>query len=342
MNLTFIAVRQENPTKSIPAQGGLKNYILNCSTKRILYPAVLCQGNPFNLKEREQPMGQTDITEKILEDYNDVFADIINGLIFNGEQRILPESLENTQVHSQYKAEDGKVHELERDVAKYWKDKKVELAICGIENQSSVEKNMPFRIIGYDGASYRSQLLEKRKEILPVMTIVLYFGTNRHWYGKKNIKGLMKIPEELNDYINDYEMKVFEIAWLTEAEIDRFHSDFKIVANFFVQKRKNKNYIPDDPTEIRHVDEVLKLLQVMTGDERYQMIFNRKKGVHSMCDVAERLEKMGIEKGLKQGIGEGIKQGIEQGIELGKTAGIHAEKVRVYKRLIKKGFSERV
>ena len=286
-------------------------------------------------------MGQKDITEKLLEDYNDVFADIINGLIFNGEQRILPESLENTQVHSQYKADDGKVHELERDVAKYWKDKKVELAICGIENQSSVEKNMPFRIIGYDGASYRSQLLEKRKEILPVMTIVLYFGTNRHWYGKKNIKGLMKIPEELNDYINDYEMKVFEIAWLTEAEIDRFHSDFKIVANFFVQKRKNKNYIPDDPTEIRHVDEVLKLLQVMTGDERYQMIFNRKKGVHSMCDVAERLEKMGIEKGLKQGIGEGIKQGIEQGIELGKTAGIHAEKVRVYKRLIEKGFSEK-
>ena len=286
-------------------------------------------------------MGQKDITEKLLEDYNDVFADIINGLIFNGEQRILPESLENIQVHSQYKAEDGKVHELERDVAKYWKDKKVELAICGIENQSSVEKNMPFRIIGYDGASYRSQLLEKRKEILPVMTIVLYFGTSRHWYGKKNIKGLMKIPEELNDYINDYEMKVFEIAWLTEAEINRFHSDFKIVANFFVQKRKNKNYIPDDPTEIRHVDEVLKLLQVMTGDERYQIIFNKKKGVHSMCDVAERLEKMGIEKGLKQGIGEGIKQGIEQGIEIGKTAGIHAEKVRVYKRLIEKGFSEK-
>ena len=156
-------------------------------------------------------MGQTDITEKILEDYNDVFADIINGLIFNGEQRILPESLENTQVHSQYKAEDGKDHELERDVAKYWKDKKVELAICGIENQSIVEKNMPFRIIGYDGASYRSQLLEERKEILPVMTIVLYFGTNRHWYGKKNIKGLMKIPEELNDYINDYEMKVLKL-----------------------------------------------------------------------------------------------------------------------------------
>lgn len=50
-------------------------------------------------------MGEKDITEKILEDHNDVFADIINGLIFAGEQRILPESLENTAVHSQYKAD---------------------------------------------------------------------------------------------------------------------------------------------------------------------------------------------------------------------------------------------
>ena len=58
----------------------------------------------------------------------------------------------------------------------------------------------------------------------------------------------------------------------------------------------------DDPTEIQHVDEVLKLLQVMTGDARYKRIFGKKKeGVHSMCDVAERLEKMGWEKGIKQG-----------------------------------------
>ena len=34
-------------------------------------------------------MGEKDITEKILEDHNDVFADIINGLVFAGEQKIL-------------------------------------------------------------------------------------------------------------------------------------------------------------------------------------------------------------------------------------------------------------
>ena len=41
-------------------------------------------------------MGQKDITEKVLEDYNDVFADIINGLLFDGVQEIKPEALENS------------------------------------------------------------------------------------------------------------------------------------------------------------------------------------------------------------------------------------------------------
>ena len=281
-------------------------------------------------------MGEKDITEKILADYNDVFADIMNGLLFAGEQRILPEALENTSIHSQYKAEDEKVHELERDVAKYWKEKEVELAICGIENQSVVEKNMPFRVIGYDGTAYRSQLLEERKKILPVVTIVLYFGTDRHWNSKKNIKSLMEIPEGLDKFVNDYSMQVFEIAWLTEEEISRFHSDFKVVANFFVQKRKHKDYIPDDPTEIRHIDEVLKLLRVMTGDERYQAIFQKERGVHSMCDVAERLEKMGMEKGIEKG----MEQGVKQGRKLGRNEGIHEEKVRIYKKLLEKGFSK--
>ena len=270
-------------------------------------------------------MGQKDITEKVLEDYNDVFADIINGLLFGGEQEIKPEDLENTTVHAQYKAEDDKVHELERDIAKYWKEEKVELAICGIENQSTVEKHMPFRIIGYDGSAYRNQLQQERRKMLPVVTIVLYFGTDRHWNSRKKIKELMEVPQCLDSYVNDYQMHVFEVAWLTEEQISHFRSDFKVVANFFVQKRKNKDYIPDDPTEIRHVDEVLKLLQVMTGDKRYEEIFRKKKGVRSMCDVAERLEKMGIEKG----------------IEIGRSEGEIKGKILVYKNLCKEGFDEK-
>ena len=129
-------------------------------------------------------------------------------------------------------------------------------------------------------------------------------------------------------------MHVFEVAWLTEEQIIHFRSDFKVVANFFVQKRKNRDYIPDDPTEIRHVDEVLKLLQVMTGDKRYEEIFRKKKkGVRSMCDVAERLEQMGIAKGIEIGRSEGRTEG--------KIEGTVEGKILVYRNLCREGFDEK-
>lgn len=154
--LTFIAVRQENISKADQ----------NCESDFTYIPLESIQ------KEKEQPMREKDITEKILERKSSRIGDLRN------------------RKPKQYK------------------------------------KYMPFRIIGYDGAAYRSQLLDDRKEILPVMT----------------------------------------------------------------------------------------------GDERYQTIFQKEKGVHSMCDVAERLEKMGM--------------------EIGKNTGIHEEKIHVYKKFLEKVFSE--
>ena len=41
-------------------------------------------------------MGQKDMVEKILEDHNDVFADIVNVLLFKGKQIMRKESLKET------------------------------------------------------------------------------------------------------------------------------------------------------------------------------------------------------------------------------------------------------
>ncbi|RHD06943.1 hypothetical protein DW811_11290 [Lachnospira eligens] len=40
-----------------------------------------------------------------------------------------------------------------------------------------------------------------------------------------------------------------------------------------------------------------------------------------MCDVAQRLEDRGIEKGMKAGIEKGIKEGIKQGLQKGREEG---------------------
>ena len=108
-----------------------------------------------------------------------------------------------------------------------------------------------------------------------------------------------------------------------------------------MNKRKNKDYIPDDKTTIKHVDEILKFLSVMTGDNRYEEILSDKEGVSNMCDVAQRLEDRGIEKGLQKGREEGLSLGGNQmiyslvedkSISMEKGAqklGVSVEKLRV-------------
>ena len=239
-------------------------------------------------------MGQKDITEKILLDYNEIFSDIINVLLFDGENVVAPETLENATPVSQYKVDDSKVHEQERDVAKFWRGNNIRIALLGIENETRPERDMVFRIIGYDGAAYRSQLLDEGGERFPVITIVLYFG-DRHWTAPKKISELIDIPDKLQPYFSDYKLNVFEIAWLSDEQAAMFQSDFGIVADFFINKRKDKNYRPADKRVIKHVDEVLKLLSVMTGDNRYEEILRvpGKEDIQSMCDVAERLVTVG-------------------------------------------------
>jgi|GEM_PF-2422905 len=110
-------------------------------------------------------MGAKDITEKALEAYNDVFADIINVLLFNGEQIVKENELEDAVVRYHYKADEGKIHEMERDAAKYWKDSNIRIACFGYENQTLPDIDAPLRGAGYDGSEYRRQMLADYEEV---------------------------------------------------------------------------------------------------------------------------------------------------------------------------------
>ncbi len=81
-------------------------------------------------------MGQKDIAEKNLENYNDVFADIINVLLMKGIQLIRPEELMAVREQTHYKTGNGELHEMERDVSKYWMKGKIRLSLYGLENQT--------------------------------------------------------------------------------------------------------------------------------------------------------------------------------------------------------------
>lgn len=139
----------------------------------------------------------------------------------------------------------------------------------------------------------------------------------------------MNISEELDDYISDYRINVVEVAWLDDETVSKFRSDFRIVADLFVQKRKNKHYQPSTD-KIQHADALLKLLAAFTGDPTYsEMIPSALKGEITMCSVVEQFRNEGLEQGRKQGR--------RQGRQLGRRQGRTDEQNRIAKNLLTQG-----
>ena len=122
-------------------------------------------------------MAEKDITQKVLEQYNDVFMDIVNVLLFNGEMVVREDDLIDLPTSSSKKI-GRKINYQDRDVAKYWQGNKINIAMLGLENQTDPDKLMPLRVISYDGAEYGRQSSGKNKDKpkYPVITLVLYMG----------------------------------------------------------------------------------------------------------------------------------------------------------------------
>ena len=258
---------------------------------------------------------EKDITQKALEMYNDVFADIINVLLFNGENVVTEDSLTDVVQESILKI-DGGIRAQYRDIAKYWYKSKIKLSMFGLENQTKPEKRMPLRVFGYDGTEYVKQAKkENNKEVLyPVITLVLYFGYNSRWNQPKSLFELLEIDERIKPYVNDFKINLFEIAYLDREKIDMFKSDFWILADYLYQMRVNKDYVASD-TVIEHVDELLMLMSAMTKDYRFEETINGVKGKEhvTMCEVLDRVEARGMEKGMEKGIAKGREEGIKEG-----------------------------
>ncbi len=263
-----------------------------------------------------------DFTEKALEAFNDVFADIVNNLLFEGEKKVLETDLAQGRERNVYLGEKG-LREQERDTSKYWKDKNIRIALLGIENETEPEAAMPFRVIGYDGADYRDQIrYEKDKDgkrrlvmtTYPVITMVLYFGYKKRWDKARSLYELFgEIDEDLKKYVNDYSINLFEIAFLPDEQVDGFESDFWIVADYLRQMRKNGRY-DGSRHEIRHIREVLQLMGALTRDDRYEKIAQeceKERGGQGMDMrfVLDEYVNKGIEQGRKEGRREGRKEG---------------------------------
>ena len=139
------------------------------------------------------------------------FADLCNYAFFQGRQVIKPEELvsrENDLSTLIGNVDDPTEIKRYRDVVRK-ASINGDYMIIGVEHQSTLDKNMIIRILNYDAQLYINQV-ESGKEVRPVGSFVFYTG-DKEWTYPKSLKESLKIPPEMEDYINDWKLPVLEL-----------------------------------------------------------------------------------------------------------------------------------
>ena len=125
-----------------------------------------------NLYFEVSVMRQADALTKEYLSNNEIFADVFNYLIYDGQQRILPDNLIERDT-SEITLPLGKRGELAtiqkfRDILKGCVTKEYKntlYVLFGIENQSHIHYAMPVRNMLYDAINYSAQINEKKSNI---------------------------------------------------------------------------------------------------------------------------------------------------------------------------------
>jgi len=274
-------------------------------------------------------MGNRDILEKRLEENADVFADIMNNIVFEGNHVLDTESLVNLSAVSYSRKQNGNWWQGYRDIIMADRRNQQYHLICGIENQEDYDNTMPVRTMGYDYAAYEKQIKEIRdknrsegleaytkgildgQKLIPVVTAVLSFGNS--WKGPRSLHELLSFPEEyrelLTKLVPDYPLNLIEIENLSEEVIGRMTSDFRIVAEYYASRKdeeKKKIFRTNTEYKIQHPEQLLEFMATVTGDKRYlgivEKIATRKEEELTMCIILDEIEKQGIEQGIEQGM----------------------------------------
>ena len=245
------------------------------------------------------------------------FADFINGVLYNGRQVISASDLEleDTDVSA---VDDDNVTALERrrDIAMRCKEKGKEV-IIGIENQSTVDRDMAIRILIYDAFKYNQQLKNKKKDnrkILPMYTIVLYSGDEK-WNVSESLIESLDIPEDFKEFVNDWKYKIIDIRDIDESCFQVKENRLLFRCAKIILEKGNK---PESMEEmILPKDVALVVASIVKSEELYNYIKIQEREEIHMCRSLDELKQRGIEEGLLQGEMIGMEKGKMLGIQEG-------------------------
>lgn len=283
-----------------------------------------------------------DLALKALFNNKKYFADVFNNFIFKGNNIIDPDTLIDDNPELIFKNSNGEISNRDRDLLKkatFKKDNKVGYLLLGIENQTTVDKDMIFRIMQYDSLSYMRQLdIAKEKkdgkiEIIQVLTLVIYYGKG-NWTAPLDLYSRFNTDAEFRDLFPNYSYKVLNPNKLDDNEIDKYDKGLKCLFTYMKyqnDKQKLEEKITNNKEYEKIDNTVVDCINILTDsnlryDEGEEEI-NMCKAIKDMRDEAkqegiqEEHDRMckAIKDMRDEAKAEGKQEGIQEGLQQGKA-----------------------
>ena len=245
-------------------------------------------------------MNKKDIILKKVLSNNERFASIFNNYFFEGKNIVDPNSLKDGNVELEIKSLDGEYVNRIRDLIKEgtykFDDSENNYVLLGIENQTSIDKYMPFRIMLYDSLIYDYQIMNFKKnkkdakiKLKPVITLVIYYGTKK-WNHSFDIIDNLDVDSKFKEYISNYQIKVLSISELTDEELESYNKDIRQLFKY-VKKSNNKEDISSIMTDndFKKVKkEIVDAINILT---KSNIKYEEGDDEVNMCKGLEELKK---------------------------------------------------
>ena len=260
---------------------------------------------------------KSDSADKVYWRQNETFADLFNAYLYNGEQVIKSEELEELDTDASDVVEIGEVKESirgARDVIKIAKKYNgVEYVLLAIENQEGIHYAMPIRVMGYDHYSYNKQYndrknyykkndiklkddeflsgIRKTDKFLPVITLVLYYG-EKDWDGPRSLYDMLVIPDRIKHFVGNYPINIIQMKDNDLVLHNQYNVDlFKIMSIIYDTKKSVAQRIAAlrEFEANKEVDE--KVIDVIVATTNMKV--NKKKvGEQKVCTFWEEAKKI--------------------------------------------------
>ncbi len=190
-----------------------------------------------------------------------------------------------------------------------------------LEHKSAPDKHTPIQVGGYLFSGYQQQIKQGRKQLTPIIPILLYHGRQKWEYWTLD-RLFDELGDELLGYIPKFDYVYHNLRDLPEEAIRAVGNQFLVSALLLMKyasdKRKLKGLLPEilsiglaQGSEGQQVGLVIYGFELVElTEEEIKEILDRlssdiKDKVMSTYDLL-------IEKGRKEGVEKGIEKGAEQ------------------------------